>query len=280
MDQFFSKLRWDDLAEVAAPFFRNDRASAESFLCTLQSEARLGLTLVKPHLKPGLRVLEVGAGMGLLSAYLQSQGVDIVALEPGLGGFGISAALAKAANFKNLERLEVPVQHLGDLAGRRFDLIYSINVLEHIPQLRQAIRGMARVLGDGGLMVHTCPNYLVPFEPHFGILLVPLRPRLTQVLRPQLKESDLWQSLCFVTVPELRRIAEQEGLSLRFERGTLRRAFERLDSDPAFRERQARGLVNVAYRALKATGTLRLLEHFPVALSTPMIFQLRRVVGL
>jgi hypothetical protein len=33
--------------------------------------------------------LEVGSGMGLLAGYLNSKGVDITALEPGLGAEGV-----------------------------------------------------------------------------------------------------------------------------------------------------------------------------------------------
>lgn len=272
IDEFLSRLPWDEMAAVAAPFFDGDHAAGEAFVRTLQGEAKLGLELVRPRLRPGMRVLEVGAGMGLLSAYLASTGVDVVALEPGLGGFGVNAALARAADFRDLRRLEIPA---GRLDGMEFDLVYSINVLEHIPDLPAALRGMARVLAADGLMVHTCPNYLVPFEPHFGIVLVPGMPRLTAALRPRLRTSELWQSLNFVTLPRLRRMAAAEGLDVRFEEGLLRRAFERLETDEAFRERQGGGLVGMAYRMLKATGTFPLLGALPAVLATPMVFELR-----
>ena len=34
--------------------------------------------------------------------------------------------------------------------------------------------------GEGGAMIHMCPNYFVPYEPHFGIPLIPFAPRATQ----------------------------------------------------------------------------------------------------
>ena len=235
------------------------------------------MKLVLPCLKPGMRVLEVGSGMGLLSAFLASQGLDITALEPGLGGFGVSSALAGAASrlegFPLLKRLDIPAQAL---QGQTFDFIYSINVLEHIPELADAMAGMARVLSADGTMVHTCPNYLVPFEPHFGLPLVPLFPKVTELLVPRLRTSELWKSLNFVTLPQMKRICTGLKLDVRFERGVLYRAFERLDTDAAFRERQAKGLVKWVYLALKLTGTLTLLKHLPPVLATPMVFELKR----
>ena len=40
----------------------------------------------------------------------------------------------------------------------RFDLIYSSNLLEHLPQPALALSEMRRVLRDGGVMVHVIPN--------------------------------------------------------------------------------------------------------------------------
>ena len=275
LDEFLSALPWTDLTAAARPFFNHDQQRAERFLQTLQAEARLGLRLIRPELRPGIRVLEVGAGMGLLSSFLASQAVDVTALEPGLGGFGVSASLASAMaglpGFPNPKRLDVPAQNL---EGGPFDLIFSINVLEHIPMLAEALRGMARVLSPHGRMVHTCPNYLIPYEPHFAIPLVPVWPRLTHWMAPTIRHSELWQSLNFVTLPQLRRLASAEQLEITFERGSLYRAFERIESDPAFQARQGRGVVKWAYACLKFTGTLGLLKYLPPVLATPMVFRL------
>lgn len=275
LDAFLGALPWSDFTVVARPYFDNDAQLAGSFLRTLQAEAHLGLRLIQPELRPGMRVLEVGAGMGLLSSFLTSRGVEVTALEPGLGGFGVSASLASAmadlGGFPNPNRLAIPAERL---QGGPFDLIFSVNVLEHIPMLAEAIRGMARVLGPDGRMVHTCPNYLIPYEPHFAIPLVPAWPRLTHWIVPAIRHSELWQSLNFVTLPQIRRIAATERLEISFEQGVLYRAFERIESDPAFRDRQGNGIVKWAYACLRLTGTLGVLRHLPAVLATPMVFRL------
>ena len=53
----------------------------------------------------------------------------------------------------------------------RFDLVYSSNLLEHLPNPAQALSEMSRVLRDDGVMVHIVPNrfwkvlHLVLFYP-------------------------------------------------------------------------------------------------------------------
>jgi 2-polyprenyl-3-methyl-5-hydroxy-6-metoxy-1,4-benzoquinol methylase len=225
LERFSAGLPWAELEGVAMPYLNTDRAAAVAFLKTLQLEARFGLNLILSQLSHDKRILEVGAGIGLLAGYLNSCGYQITALEPGLGGFGVSAALSTAVStrpeFSSLHRLDLPAEKLdADLQGG-FDFIYSINVLEHIPDLENAVRGMGAVLENRGEMVHTCPNYFVPYEPHFGIPLVPLAPRFTVNFLPKLKDSELWQSLNFITAARLNRACRAHGLMMNLEPGVM-----------------------------------------------------------
>jgi len=131
-----------------------------------------------------------------------------------------------------------------------FDLIFSVMPLEHIPDFEAAFAGMAAVLAPQGRMIHLCPNYMVPYEPHFGLPLVPLAPRATALLLPSLKASGLWRSLNFVTYRRVRRCAAAAGLTVEFAPRMMLRAFERLDRDPIYRGAPARprhdGLRSVA----------------------------------
>ncbi len=177
--------------------------------------------------------------------------------------------------FASLERLDLPAEELNAESHGRFDLIYSVNVMEHIPALEDAMTGMASVLATDGMMVHTCPNYTVPYEPHFGIPLLPFAPRMTQNLLPRLRESELWQSLNFITAGRVRRQARHLSLVTHFRAGLLYETFRRLDSDPEFLRRQSNPFVLAAFRILRATRALKLLRFLPAGLATPMVFELR-----
>ena len=280
LERFSAGLPWADLEVVAMHYFKDDRPAAAAFLKTLQLEARFGLSLILPYLSHNKKILEVGAGIGLLAGYLNSCGYLITALEPGLGGFGVSAALATAVSsrpeFSSLHRLNLPAEKLDAALHGWFDFVYSINVLEHIPELENAVRGMGAVLENRGEMVHTCPNYFVPYEPHFGIPLVPVAPRITVNFLPKLKDSELWQSLNFITAARLNRACKAQGLLMNLESGVMLRTFTRFDTDPEFRRRQGSSFVFKIFHLLKFTGLLYLLGKLPAWWCTPMVVKITR----
>ena len=157
----------------------------------------------------------------------------------------------------------------------RFDVIFSVNVLEHIPDLEGALRGMANVLAPGGTMVHFCPNYAIPYEPHFGIPLLPIKPDLTRHLFPTTiaRIPGLWGDLNFITAQRVARVARALSLSAAFDRGALSSQLRRLETDPQFRARHgtlARALGGVI-RTLRLPD---LLAAVPGQFVTPMIVRL------
>jgi SAM-dependent methyltransferase len=254
---------------------------ATQLLATYANEAGIGLELVAPLLRPGMHVLEVGCGIGLLASFLRQSGVDITGLEPGASGFGFmpeigSAILCRLPQHLGAPWLGIGAEQLDRATHGQFDLIYSTNVLEHIPDLAGAFRGMASVLAPGGIMVHLCPNYTVPYEPHFGIPLVPFFTRATAHLyrKATKRLPGVWEGLNFITASGVKRLAHTNRLSVSFDRGVLAAAMRRFDRDPLFRERQG-GLAGKAQSAARALGLLGLLEKMPAELASPMIMRLQ-----
>ena len=231
----------------------------------LASEARLACRLLAT-LQPTsrTRILEVGAGAALVTAFLHRQGADVLAIEP--GGFGPAAAI-RAQLVAPVE--PIAADQLDPARHGRFDLIFSVNVLEHMRPLGPNLDGMASVLAPGGRMLHTCPNYRVPYEPHFRIPLVPVRPALTRHLARRAGRDPVWQTLNWITAGDVRRFARRHELDVRFWPGQALAALDRLADDPAFAERQ-RGLV----RVLAHSGAARLLARLPPAWQTPITFTL------
>ena len=242
------------------------------------AEVPVGRALIADLVRPGLRVLEVGAGIGLLAHGLRRCGLDVTALEPGANGFGDSARIGAAVRAfigEDLPILDKEASGLHPGTDGSFDLIFSVNVIEHIPDLEANFAAMLAVLAPDGIMAHTCPNYHVPYEPHYAIPLVPGFPRATAMLKPGLRDDALWRSLNFVTTTRVAWFARREGLDIEFARGTLYDAIRRIDDDPQFRLRHP-GPVPVVYDLLKRIGLVQALRHLPPALATPMRFTLRR----
>ena len=138
----------------------------------------------------------------------------------------------------NLIDLHIAAEDLEVKDQGKFDLIYSINVLEHILRFRNSLVSMQSDLGKNGTMPHTCPNYHIPYEPHFAILIAPFIPRLTTCFIPNLRKSELWNSLNFVSSTSLRHICYSLGLEIKLYPNVMYDTFIRLDEDEAFRRCQ------------------------------------------
>ncbi len=94
----------------------------------------------------------------MLSSYLHMQGHDITALEPYTSGFDFMAAIQAVVSEEtgtDIRTLHIRAEELCPSQHGVFQFIFSVNVLEHIPDLTGAIRGMASVLTPGGRMWHT-----------------------------------------------------------------------------------------------------------------------------
>lgn len=246
-------------------------------LALLMGEAEKTLVMIAPYLRPGMRLLEVGGGVGLVYAVLRSRGFDVVSLEPGADGFGdrhrAGLRLLELLEIDSNEWLRMGIEDLPS-ATQPFDLVFSYFVLEHVVDLDRAFQVMAGALGPDALMVHQCPNYIVPFEPHYNIPLFPFKPEWTQVFLPGLRHKRLWQGLRFTTVGCITRLCARNRLRPVFRKGMIAGAFARVLDDPLFRARK-QGFVKIA-RLLRGTGMLKVLRRLPPVLNTPMEFTARK----
>ncbi|MDH3536513.1 MAG: class I SAM-dependent methyltransferase [Gammaproteobacteria bacterium] len=251
----------------------------QDLVITYVNEARHGYSLIYPHLQKEKRMLEVGAGIGVLAAYLHLSGFQVQALEPSGTGFDlnhrIGQQIMRSLRLVNFNFLDMAVEDLDRSSTGEVDIIYSVNVVEHLPDLQLAFARMQSVLSPRGLMIHTCPNYHVPYEPHFAVPLIPLAPAATRFLLPRkIIESGLWRSLNFVTASKMRAVARKNRLEIEFENGTMYQSLMRLGRDKMFAIRHG-GMVIWIYRFLSGTRLIHLIRYWPALLSTPMNFTCR-----
>jgi len=278
LSRFLAALPAKEIAERVGKESGKSEEDIRKMLAMYGNETYAALELVRPRLDHGKRILEVGAGLCLFSLFLKFEGFDITALEPSTGGFDLFSTIKRAildhyAELK-LDVLEFPAQELSSEVSGRFDLIFSNNVVEHIPQWHEALDSMMRVLETGGSMVHTCPNYSVPYEPHFGIPVVRRLPSLSARLFAGriATHPGLWESLNFIAQREVEDYCLSKGWQVTFEEELLYRALSRLDSDPDFRARHTSPVVLGGYSFLKSVGLLSLIRRLPPRWTTPMTF--------
>ena len=95
-------------------------------------------------------VLELGAGDGSQSRILVRCAKNVVCTE-------LNADRLVQESHPNIRYQICDAEALPFEEGK-FDLVYSSNLLEHLPQPEVALTEMYRVLSDDGVMVHIVPN--------------------------------------------------------------------------------------------------------------------------
>jgi ubiquinone/menaquinone biosynthesis C-methylase UbiE len=109
--------------------------------------------LLLPHLRPGMRVLDFGCGVGSITVGLaaavapgEAVGIDI---EPSMVAYARSLAQARGvgnARFEVASVYELPFPH------EAFDAAFSRSVIEHLADPLAALREVRRVLRPGGVV--------------------------------------------------------------------------------------------------------------------------------
>lgn len=109
------------------------------------------------HMRPlaGRRALDVGCGAGLLCEPLARLGADVTGIDA--AAENVAAAQAHAAGQGlDIDYRAVGVEALGIKGG--FDLVTSMEVIEHVTDPDLFVRGLAEALAPGGLMILSTPN--------------------------------------------------------------------------------------------------------------------------
>ncbi|WP_295804605.1 bifunctional 2-polyprenyl-6-hydroxyphenol methylase/3-demethylubiquinol 3-O-methyltransferase UbiG [uncultured Corynebacterium sp.] len=106
----------------------------------------------------GARVLDVGGGPGYFASAFAQRGASYVGLEPDVGE--MSAAGIEVAQAVRGDGTRLP------FADNTFDITYSSNVAEHIPNPWVMGEEMLRVTKPGGLVMVSYTVWLGPFGGH------------------------------------------------------------------------------------------------------------------
>lgn len=216
------------------------------------------------------RALEVGAGVGLLSLFAQSEIESVTALEPESSGFGRMSTFRKVilSAWRNQTEPEFKECFLHELPVEEpFDFIYCVNVLEHVPEPEKLLAEMYARLSPGGLIWCVSPNYTFPYEQHFEIPILINKQVTERLFWSQIKNhvvspdpTGLWSELSWPTQSGLRKFLMSSGWTYRFHKIVLEGYFDRL-SEPGFIGRKG-GL----YKALRPL--IKLLK--PVIIGLPL----------
>lgn len=125
-----------------------------------------------PYLKPGLRLLDFGCGIGTISVGLaqavdpgEMHGIDMAESE-----IQLATAVAQAGGHANVKYRVADVTDL-PFDDDFFDVAHCHHVLMHVPDTAAVLREVKRVLKPGGLIACSEMTSDSCFtEPHYGVL--------------------------------------------------------------------------------------------------------------
>lgn len=153
----------------------------------------------------GKRVLDAGCGAGLLCEPLARLGAQVTGVDAAPENIEAARTHADAMGLAIAYRQG----ELGALDLGSFDLVCSLEVIEHVTDKAAFLAGLSASLVPDGLMILSCPNRTAQSR----LLLVEAAERLGQVPRG----THDWKQ--FVTPEELAELANDAGLALGEPRG-------------------------------------------------------------
>ncbi len=137
-----------NVSEFYEQYWRQPEAAPESGQLVEERKALLKVAL--NDLRPGARVLDIGCGSGVFTAFLQDTGFDVV-------GVDISQRAVRYARqrYPGIRFEAVSVEHGLSFKNEEFDVVWCSEVLEHLFDVGAALTEINRVLPLGGKFVLT-----------------------------------------------------------------------------------------------------------------------------
>ncbi len=160
----------------------------------------------------GLRVLDVGCGVGGACLALANHANHVVGIEVNPLAIPLAKLNAKRTKSGVIDFILASGLNMPFKEGC-FNLVICNDVLEHLEDKHKLLKEIYSVLDDEGYLFLTTPNRIYPVEPHTGIIGLTLLPRrvANKIASMMLKVNAELPSL--VTYKQLAKLLTENGFT-------------------------------------------------------------------
>lgn len=148
----------------------------------------------------GRRAVDVGCGAGLLCEPLARLGAAVTGVDAAAENIAAASAHAAGGGLS----IEYVCGDVGELGLSGYDLVTSMEVIEHVADKPAFLRALIGAMADDGLMILSTPNR----TPQSKWLMIEAAERIGMVPRG----THHWED--FITPPELALILEDLGMQV------------------------------------------------------------------
>ena len=250
---------------------------------TILNEANYGLKYINQYLgnlQPKSTVLEIGSGPCILISHLSYSfpAHSFTGIEPiGPGFDSFRGSLNKLKSSFSFKLFEMGYEEFEKKTDEKFDLIFLINVFEHLPNWKDFLRFVKSRLKPSGRCVILCPNYSFPYESHFRVPILFNKLLTFNLFQKYIKKFEknessngLWASLNFVKLRQVIRETNNLDLLLTINNQITNDLINRLTTDAEFSKRQK--LIGKLAKIVQKTGLLKLFNKYPLYLLQPYMY--------
>jgi SAM-dependent methyltransferase len=233
-----------DINNLKKKYFRNFKENND--LTNNLYETFFGFKEIEKFIKfknSDTSILEIGCGPAILLKVFSDfyPNINFFGIEPFTQGFEKNRIYL--TNSKNIEVNKLKLENY--ITDKKFDLIYSINVFEHIENWKEYILLSNKLLKKGGINIILCPNYNFPYESHYKIPII-FNKKITKFFfNNKIKNHEksknsigMWDDLNFIKKNYLKKYLEELNIKYYFDKEIQNRIIDRMDYDKGLIERQ------------------------------------------
>ena len=152
----------DENRQYSCAYFKNDNETIEQ-----AQKNKMNHIIKKLHLKPNLKVLDIGSGWGTLALEIAKQSkCEVLGITLSENQLEFSRNKAKELNLENQVRFElVDYRKLNE----KFDRVVSVGMLEHVGKkfYNKYFNSVSKFLNEDGVaLIHTIGSVMTPRDPH------------------------------------------------------------------------------------------------------------------